>query len=110
TARQQWAIDLVQPLVDAKLLHMMDNVELQDTLHFDRDARERRVNVGKKLMDSVHAAIDDMRRQEESLRTQREHEFEQATIRLTWSFVLAGLIVVAVVGSFYHATERSHRQ
>jgi len=109
-ARQQRALARIEPLVMQKFDHMEDNIRLRRTGSFDTTALERRIDEGKVLMDSIHTAVDEMRREEERLLRLRQLDFVSATIRLTWSFVLLGVITILLVGSLYRTVVRYSRQ
>lgn len=108
--RQERALVHLQPLVQSKFDHMQANVDLQSRGAFDPAGRDRGTHAGKLLMDSIHNMIGDIRAEEDRLLARRRVDFERATSRFTWSFVVAGVIVLLVIGAFYRAMARASRR
>ena len=104
--RQQRAIEQIVPMVAAKFSHMEENIRLRREAGIDAATLERRIDEGKGLMDSIRAAVEGMRKEEDRLLGQRDREFRATTVGLTWSFVLLGAIMILVVGSLYRGMAR----
>ena len=107
--RQQQALAQLRPLVQNKLDHMRENVEMQVRGGVDSAVRESRTDAGKMMMDAIHKMISEMRSEEDRLLAQRQIDFGRAARSFTWSFVVAGLVVCVVIGAFYRAIARGSR-
>lgn len=108
--RQQNAIARIEPLLQAKLDHMEENVRLHRAGQRDSATQELRTDRGAALTDSILAVAGEMLAEEDRLLKQRELDFSTTANRFSWAIAFVYMVLLGMVASLYHSVQRYSRQ
>jgi len=100
----------MRPLVDARLAHMEQTLELYRSGKFEPETLRASMDRGKELMDSVRSLGDEMRRVEEGVLHEREVAWSRISTFFFWSLGLGYAVIVLTVASLYRQVRRYGQQ